>query len=66
MKIMIALGGWAEGGKQYSDMVSSPVHRSTFIDSIVNFLEEWPFDGVDIDWEYPGQFVRIASEPQIL
>lgn len=60
------MGGWAEGGKQYSDMVSSPIRRTTFINSIVNFLEGWPFDGLDIDWEYPGLFRRIASVAQVL
>lgn len=38
LKILLAIGGWNEGSKNYSDLVSSPKQRSTFINSVVNFL----------------------------
>ena len=42
-------------------MAADPARRKIFIDSIVPFLELYGFEGVDFDWEYPGD--REGSDP---
>ncbi|KAH9388348.1 Cht9p [Tyrophagus putrescentiae] len=51
---MISLGGWYEGSEKYSDMARNPTYRKNFVDSVIAFLAKYDFDGLDLDWEFPG------------
>lgn len=54
LKLAFSIGGWSLSS-YFSTMVSRPVERQRFIDSIIDFFIRFPmFSGVDIDWEYPG------------
>ncbi|OAL51441.1 hypothetical protein IQ07DRAFT_586945 [Pyrenochaeta sp. DS3sAY3a] len=59
LKVLIALGGWTHNDpgkyqKVFSDMASSAANRKTFISNLMGFMAQYGFDGVDLDWEYPG------------
>lgn len=51
LKVMIACGGWGADG--FSDMAHTAANRKKFVQSAINFIEEYQLDGLDIDWEYP-------------
>lgn len=55
LKVLVSVGGWAAEG--FSDAASTDESRRTFARSAVELLREQSLDGIDLDWEYPGQGV---------
>ncbi|NLS13886.1 chitinase [Vibrio sp. SM6] len=53
LKILPSIGGWTLSDPFYS--FTDKANRDVFVASVKEFLNTWKFyDGVDIDWEYPG------------
>lgn len=43
-------------------MASSEERRKKFANSILNLLSYYNFDGIDLDWEYPGSRGGLTSD----
>lgn len=54
LKTMLAVGGWHQGGEVFSNMTSTPENRAEFIDSVLRWMHDHDFDGLEIMWKYPG------------
>ena len=53
LQVLVSVGGWLWSGN-FSDTALTKQSRSRFIDSVVEFVDRYKLDGLDIDWEYPG------------
>ncbi|MGA8150530.1 MAG: glycoside hydrolase family 18 protein [Terriglobales bacterium] len=51
VKVLILLGG--DGGV-FSSVAADPGLRATLVGSLSTFITENHYDGVDVDWEFPG------------
>lgn len=52
LKLMVSVGGWTWSGN-FSNMAMTEETRRAFANSAVQFLRNYNFDGLDVDWEYP-------------
>lgn len=62
VKVLPSIGGWTLSDN-FPSIASDPVKRQTFAQACVNLLQTYNFDGIDLDWEYPG-FVDHNGTPQ--
>jgi len=54
IKVLASVGGWG-GSDPFFHLINDPARRAVFVASVRKFLREHPgFDGIDIDWEHPG------------
>ncbi|KIJ24107.1 glycoside hydrolase family 18 protein, partial [Sphaerobolus stellatus SS14] len=66
VKVFISIGGWAMNNpgpifNPFSEMSASAENRQKFIQSLIGFISNFGFDGVDIDWKYPVASHRGGS-----
>jgi chitinase len=51
LKVLLSVGGWTKSS-EFSD-AATPEYREHFAQSCVNLMNQYRFDGLDLDWEYP-------------
>lgn len=53
VKVMVSIGGWTLS-ENFPKVAADPEKRRYFAEQCVSLLRRYKFDGIDIDWEYPG------------
>jgi chitinase len=53
LRILLSVGGW--GADHFSDAALTDASREKFAASALAALQQHQLDGIDLDWEYPGQ-----------
>ena len=63
LRVLISVGGW--GAEGFSDAALTDESRARFADSAVELMHSQAADGIDLDWEYPGQSTAgIRARPE--
>jgi chitinase len=53
LKILVSVGGWSRS-TYFSDAAFTEESRAIFSESALEFIKRYNLDGIDLDWEYPG------------
>ncbi|PYI36201.1 hypothetical protein BP00DRAFT_453217 [Aspergillus indologenus CBS 114.80] len=60
LEVFVSIGGWTFSDNDTAtqpllgEIAADAGNRKTFADNVVRFLDQYGFDGLDLDWEYPG------------
>ena len=59
LKVLLSIGGWGRGN--FSPVAADEAKRKEFARSCREFCDQYGIDGIDIDWEFPGN--NSSGEP---
>ncbi|KAI1798302.1 glycoside hydrolase superfamily [Ganoderma leucocontextum] len=68
LKVLLSVGGWTYSQSGHFNFITDAGKRSTFVSTAVQLVEDYGFDGIDIDFEFPSTdalgsgFASLVSE----
>lgn len=51
-KVLLAIGGWGQSNG-FGPMAADSAARENFINNVIAFCNDYNYDGIDLDWEFP-------------
>ena len=60
VKVLISLGGWG-WDKQFTAIVSKAEAEDRYVKAVIAIVDEYDYDGIDLDWEYPNTKEKVAG-----
>ncbi|KAG8908254.1 Endochitinase 1 [Tulasnella sp. 403] len=65
LKLMLSIGGWTYSPNFHPVVVNSNA-RKEFVRSSIKILEDYGLDGLDVDYEYPGDNEQARGYTELL
>jgi chitinase len=60
VKVLLSLGGWG-WDRQFASIVSHPEAEERYVKSVLAVVNEFDYDGIDLDWEYPDTEAEVTG-----
>ncbi len=60
VKVLLSLGGWG-WDKQFTAIVSKAEAEDRYVASVMAIVNEYDYDGIDLDWEYPDTKEKVVG-----
>jgi chitinase len=60
VRVILSLGGWG-WDKQFASIVSKPEAEERYAQSVMEIVDQFNYDGIDFDWEYPDTKEEVAG-----
>ncbi|OJT13446.1 Endochitinase B1 [Trametes pubescens] len=66
LKVLLSVGGWTYSQAGHFNFVTDATKRAAFVTSAVSLIENYGFDGIDIDFEYPSSDALASGFASLL
>jgi chitinase len=60
VKALVSLGGWG-WDKQFASIVSKPEAEDRYVAAVIEIVDSFDYDGIDLDWEYPDSQEEVVG-----
>ena len=60
VRVLLSLGGWG-WDRQFASIVSEPEAEERYVKSVLAIVDEYDYDGIDLDWEYPDNKQEVVG-----
>jgi chitinase len=60
VKVILSLGGWG-WDENFAAMTMDPQAEDRYVKAVMAIVDDYDYDGVDLDWEYPDTPIEIVG-----
>lgn len=60
VKVLLSLGGWG-WDENFAGMTMDPPAEDRYVKAVMTIVDEYDYDGIDLDWEYPDTPIEIVG-----
>ena len=64
VQVLLSLGGWG-WDEQFAAIATHPEAEARYVASVLKMVDDFDYDGIDFDWEYPDTAAEVVGFERI-